>query len=67
MWSVGFSDIPYMLAISFLTSYIAIWLELLEGFIDTLYLKLYEQIYPNPTDDTTSADPDEGHSAGAVS
>ena len=34
------------LAISFLASYIAIWLELFEGFIDTLYQKLYDKIYP---------------------
>jgi hypothetical protein len=33
------------LAISFLASYSALWLELLEGYIDTLYYKLYEQIY----------------------
>ena len=34
------------LAISFLCSYLAIWLELLEGFVDTLYNKLYDTIYP---------------------
>jgi hypothetical protein len=33
------------LAVSFLASYIAIWLELLEGYIDTLYLKIYGKIY----------------------
>lgn len=33
-------------AISFLASYAAIWLELIEGFIDTLYEKLYDTIYP---------------------
>ena len=54
LWSVGFSDIPQMLAISFLASYTAVWLELLEGFIDYLYIKVYEQIYP--TADTTDTD-----------
>ena len=35
------------LAISFLAGYSAIWLELFEGFIDTLFLKLYEKIGDN--------------------
>ena len=34
------------LAISFLCSYLAIWLELLEGIIDTYYNKVYDKIYP---------------------
>ena len=46
LWSVGFSDIPLVLAISFFCSYLAVWLELLEGYIDTLYQKLYDKIYP---------------------
>lgn len=66
VWSVGFSDIPYILAISFLSSYSALWLELLEGYIDTLYLKLYDKIYTT-TADTSAADPDEGYSTGTVS
>jgi hypothetical protein len=32
----------------------AIWLELLEGYTDTLYAKLYDKIYP--TTDTTDTD-----------
>ena len=39
------------LAISFLASYTALWLELLEGFIDFLYLRIYEKIYQSATDD----------------
>ena len=41
------------LAISFLCSYLAIWLELFEGYVDTLYNKFYEKIYPaaDTTDD----------------
>jgi hypothetical protein len=34
------------LAISFLASYSAVWLELFEGFIDKLYSKAYDKIYP---------------------
>ena len=45
LWSVGFSDIPLVLAISFFSSYAAIWLELLEGIIDQLYNRLYDKIY----------------------
>ena len=55
------------LAISFLASYSAIWLELFEGFIDTLYMKCYEKIYPDTADDTASADADNGNPAGSVS
>ena len=63
------------LAISFLASYSALWLELFEGFIDTLYTKLYtklytdsyETIYPNTANDEASADTDNGHSASSLS
>ena len=51
-WMVGISDIPLVLATSFLASYSAIWLELLEGYIDILYLKFYDKIYP--TDERSS-------------
>lgn len=43
-----------VLAISSLASYAAIWLELFEGYIDTLYKKLYDKIYS--TTDTTDTD-----------
>ena len=39
-------DFIASLAISFLASYVAIWFELFEGFVDTLYSKLYDKIYP---------------------
>jgi hypothetical protein len=61
-----YTDIISVLAISFLASYMAIWLELLEGFIDTLYLKLYDKIYEN-ADDAAAADSDGDDSAGSVS
>ena len=38
-------DIIQSLAISFFASYSAIWFELFEGFIDTIYNKLYGKIY----------------------
>ena len=50
----GIPEIPSVLAISFLASYTAIWLELLEGYTDTLYARLYDKIYP--TADTADAD-----------
>ena len=65
-WHVGISDIPLMLAISFLASYSALWLELFEGYIDTLYLRLYDKIYES-TADTTATDSKQGYSAGSVS
>lgn len=39
-------EVTKMFAISFLCSYLAIWLELFEGYIDILYMKLYDKIYP---------------------
>ena len=46
--------LPRLLAISLLSDYIAIWLELAEGFIDHLYNYIYGKIYP--TADTTDTD-----------
>lgn len=42
------------LAVSLLCSYLAIWLELFEGFIDLLYQRLYEKIYS--ADDTATGE-----------
>lgn len=58
-------DFIRLLAVSFLASYIAIWLELFEGFIDTLYLKLYGKIY-NTSDDAPATNPDKGYSASTL-
>lgn len=66
LWHVGFSDIPLVLAISFLSSYCALWLELLEGYIDTLYMKLYGKIYQT-SDNTTATDTYNGGSSDTVS
>ena len=45
-------DIPGLVAAAFLAAWAAIWLELAMGFIDQLYLKAYDTVYPteNPTD-----------------
>ena len=56
-----------VLATSFLASYLAIWLELLEGYIDTLYMKLYEKIITTNNDDAPASDADSDYSAGTVS
>ena len=45
LWYLGFSDLPLVLAVSFLASYSALWLELFEGYVDTLYTKIYTKIY----------------------
>lgn len=42
------------LAISFLCSYVALWLELLEAYIDNIYMKIYEKIYTTANDKVTS-------------
>jgi len=55
-----------VLAISFLCSYLAIWLELFEGYIDTLYLKLYGKICTT-SDDTPATDTDGGNTTSTVS
>ena len=47
----GVAVIPSV-AVSFAAAYAAVWLELLLGYIDTLYIKLYENLYPKETTDT---------------
>ena len=49
-----FGDIVGICAVALLAAWAAIWLELLMGFIDRLYIKAYEQIYP--TEDSADAD-----------
>lgn len=63
---VVFDRFVLCLAVSFLSSYLALWFELLEGYIDTLYIKLYETIYPNTDTDTTSSDSDNGYPASTM-
>ena len=67
LWFVGFSDIPLVLAISFLASYSALWLELLEAYIDTLYMMAYEKITKFTTDNKTTTDTDNDSATSTLS
>lgn len=42
-------------AVSFVCAYCAVWLELVFGYIDTLYNRLYENIYTKETDPDAGA------------
>jgi hypothetical protein len=46
--------ISEILAAAFISAWSAIWLDLLMGIIDQLYIKVYDTFYP--TTDTTDAD-----------
>jgi len=59
-------DIITSLAVSFLASYIAIWLELLEGFVDTLYIMLYGKITEADNDNEATTSADDGNSASTM-
>lgn len=61
------NDFITVLAVSFLASYTALWLELFEGFIDTLYRKFYEKIYADTTDYAATSDADDGHPQSTLS
>jgi hypothetical protein len=60
------THITMVLAISFLCSYLAIWLELLEAYIDTLYMKCYEKITEGDSEREAATDADKGNSKGTV-
>jgi hypothetical protein len=64
--TISTHDVITSLAISFLASYIALWLELLEGFVDTLYLKLYGKITSADNDNEIAASSDGGNSASTL-
>ena len=54
----GAACLPSVTATALLCAYLASWLELLMGFADTLYNRIYEQIYPTadtPADDQAGA------------
>ena len=59
-------EFPLILAISFLASYSAIWLELFEGFIDTLYLKLYGKITSADSNNEATTSADDGNTASTM-
>ena len=64
LWAGGFP--LQVLAISFFSSYLALWLELGMGMTDYFYRKLYGKIY-SEANDTASADTCDGDTAGTVS
>lgn len=55
-----FDNMIAVFAISLLCAYIATWLELFEGFIDSLFMKLYEKVYSESehSETATAADGD---------
>lgn len=59
-------DVITSLAISFFCAYLAIWVELYEGIIDALYLMVYEKVYDDTDNDTSTADTDGGNSECSV-
>ena len=70
MGNMGFlwGNIIPLLALSFLASYAAIWLELGMGFIDSIYNNVYENIYPETaTHDEDSSVRDESDSDDSMS
>lgn len=59
-------NIQVTLAVSLLASYTAIWLELAEGFIDILYIKLYGKIDKTDTDAEAAASAKDGGTESRV-
>jgi hypothetical protein len=51
-------DVTAMSATAFLNAYLAVWLELAMGYIDTLYYKLYGTIYTTEDNETATASND---------
>lgn len=56
------------IGIAFLIAYLALWLELSMGFIDTLYMIVYEKVYSKGyNNDTHTANGRNGHSKRTLS
>jgi hypothetical protein len=60
-------SILFPAAMAFFYSYTALWLELLMGFVDRLYIKCYEKIVSTAGSDTSAADTDQSDAADALS
>lgn len=58
--------ITQTLAISFLCSYLAIWLEMLEAYTDTLYMICYDKITKGNTERETATSAQGGTDAGPL-
>lgn len=65
MAAYGTCRMVTVLAISFLSAYSAIWLELVMGIVDYYYNKVYGKIYAT-SDNAPASDTDEGNSAGTL-
>ena len=57
----------FPIATAFLLSYLSVWLELLMGFIDSIYLKCYEKITDYHRYDKAPADTGQDDTADALS
>ena len=57
----------YPIAAAFVLSYLSVWLELLMGFIDSIYMKCYEKIITEGRYDKAPSDDDEGDTQHALS
>ncbi len=69
-WSCLFYlEIPLLqrLAMSLLAAYLAVWVELGMGFIDSLYNRIYDKIYASTTDKQIASDTDKAYSDGGLS
>ena len=62
MVAYHFEYILKLIAAAFLSAWSAVWLDLLMGIIDQLYIKVYDTIYPA----TDTTDPDTKGAGGAV-
>lgn len=62
MVAYHFEYILKLIAVAFLSAWSAVWLDLLMGIIDQLYIKVYDTIYPA----TDTTDPDTKGAGGAV-
>ena len=51
-WLADSQPVVVSCAVSFLSAYIAVWLELAEACIDTLFDKAYEKMYGTEDNDT---------------
>lgn len=68
LYGVGIgADMIRVLAMSFLCSWIAIWLELCMGCIDTLYYKVYEKIINGTANNEATPDTTEDSADNAMS
>ena len=62
MVAYHFEYILKLIAVAFLSAWSAVWLDLLMGIIDQLYIKVYDTIYPA----TDTPDPDTKGAGDAV-